>query len=69
MGDEIEMTKSGLTIHWALFAKWGWKIFQILLALLLGGHIVMTKATQDRQDQRLDKIDKAIDKCLQGRGE
>ena len=69
MSDEIEMTKSGLVIRWALLTKWGWKIFEVFLALALGGHIVMTKATQDRQDQRLDKIDKVIEKCLQGRGE
>lgn len=66
---DFEMSKRGMTIGWPIFARWAWKIIQIIFALALGGHIVMTRATQEKQDKRLDKLDQAIERCLEQQNE
>lgn len=65
MGDDIDFSKDGITVHWKLFLKWGWKIFEILLALALGGHIIMTVHTQNKQDEQIQNIERAIKNCME----
>ena len=64
---EIDIDKKGIRLGWHLLAKWGW----LIVAAILSGHIWMTHQSyaatsieQQRQNMRLDRIEKAITACL-----
>lgn len=67
LGAEIDIDKKGIRLGWHLLAKWGW----LIIAAILGGHIYMTHQSyaamtveQEKQNMRLDRIEKAITACL-----
>lgn len=67
MADDISFDMKGIKLGWHLLAKWGW----VILAAVLGGHMWLTHqaamtmtAEQQKQNMRLDRIERAIMACL-----
>lgn len=65
--EDFDIDLKGIKFGWHLLAKWSWTI----LAVILGGHMWLTHqasmaltAEQQKQNMRLDRIERAITACL-----
>lgn len=78
MNDDIGIDKQGVTLHWHLLTKWGWRVLEVLIAMALSGQIVVSHNRQldvhkqqevqdkrlERQEQRMERIERAVEACL-----
>jgi hypothetical protein len=69
--EDIGIDGKGIRVGWKFIAHWGWRILEGAITLLLAGHIYMThmnavsmSTEQQKQNMRLDRIERAISACL-----